>query len=315
LLNTLIAYITIYLVWGATYYFIKLAVQTIDPMYVVGFRFLLGGAGLLCFYFITHLRKRKTGLTLKQFLNAACIGILLLIGGNGLVTYAEKTISSYVAALLISTTPIAVLILDRVLFRKKTNVFAITGAVIGITGTILLLNKGNQILPEIKSYDYIILGAVFLWALGTTLSKKLTLPEDVVLNAGIQSMVAGGISIIAWQFFHPLQSISFSAISNVSYFSLLFLIVVGSLAFVAYGYLLKHEPNHRIVSYSLVNPLIAVLIGIFIGKEEKAPLLIPSLVCILFGLFLLFYGEKIWKEVIRACAKITRHFMLVIVSK
>ncbi len=287
----------VYIVWGSTYYFIKLSVATIPPMYVVGFRFLLGGIGLILF---TLLKNFKRGRNLlpdkKQVLYSIIIGILLLLGGNGMITISEKRIDSYIVALIISTVPIIVLLFDRIILGKRLLLIPVMGAIIGIAGTGLLLYKGNAGKININISILLIFAAAVSWALGTTLSKKLKQSDDVILNTGIQSFAAGIMSIIIWNNFQPVSSMSLKLISTESLYSLLFLIVIGSVAFCSYSFLLKHEPNQRIVSYALVNPVIAVFIGIFIGKEPLVPYLVPSLLIILTGLCFLFYGEKIWNR-------------------
>lgn len=295
LFKIVLSYALVYIVWGSTYYFIKLAVTTIPPMYVVGFRFLFGGLGLIAFTLIMNAKSGKSIIPSKwQILFSAVIGILLLVGGNGMVSVAEKKVDSYIAALIVSTIPIVVLILDKILLGKRLLPFSVFGAIIGITGTWLLLNKGDGFFPNVSIYVLLLFIAVVSWALGTTLSKKFSLPHDVILNTGIQSLVAGTLSIIFWIFFQPLSTISIKSISAESWFSLTYLTIIGSVAFCGYSFLLKHEPNHRVVTYSLVNPVIAVLIGLYIGKESTVPYLILSCVLILTGLFFLFYGERIW---------------------
>jgi drug/metabolite transporter (DMT)-like permease len=298
--KVILSYALVYIVWGSTYFFIKLAVTTIPPMYVVGFRFMFGGIGLIAYTLIVNAKNVKGIIPGKrQILFSVVIGMLLLVGGNGMVSVGEKKVDSYIAALIISTVPIVVLVLDRFLLGKRLLPFSVLGAIVGITGTWLLLNKGDGFVPNVNVYTVVLFVAVVSWALGTTLSKKLSLPGDVILNTGIQSLVAGVFSIVLWNFFQPLSTLSIKSISAQSWFSLAYLTIIGSVAFCAYSFLLKHEPNHRVVTYSLVNPVIAVLIGLYIGKEATVPYLIPSCVLILTGLFFLFYGEKVWNWVRR----------------
>ncbi len=294
LFRIILSYATIYIVWGSTYYFIKLAVTTIPPMYVVAFRFLIGGLGLISYTLLINRKNIKNVLpTGMQILFSSIIGILLLIGGNGLVTIGEMKVDSYIAALLISTVPIVVLVFDRLFLKKRILSVSLFGAGIGVAGTWLLLSNGQTFLPSLNPFTLLLFAAAVSWALGTTLSKKVPLPGDVMMNTGVQSVIAGLLSFIAWNFVHPVHTLPLSTISPVSWFSLTYLTIIGSVAFCAYGFLLKHEPNHRVVSYSLVNPVIAVLIGVFIGQEKTVPFLIPSCILIVSGLFFLFYGEKI----------------------
>ncbi|HMA66155.1 MAG TPA: EamA family transporter, partial [Chitinispirillaceae bacterium] len=167
------------------------------------------------------------------------------------------------------------------------------GAGIGVAGTWLLLNNGQSFLPSLNPFVLFLFAAAVSWAFGTTLSKKVSLPGDVIMNTGVQSLTAGLLSFIVWNFVQPVHTLSLNTISPESWFSLAYLTVIGSVAFCAYSFLLKHEPNHRVVTYSLVNPVIAVLLGVFIGRENPVPFLVPSCFLIVAGLFFLFYGEKI----------------------
>jgi drug/metabolite transporter (DMT)-like permease len=294
LFKIIASYATLYIVWGSTYYFIKLAVTTIPPMYVVAFRFLIGGLGLICYTLIINSKNIKNVIpTGKQILNSSVIGMLLLIGGNGLVTVGEMKVDSYIAALLISTVPIVVLVFDRLILKKKILQVSLYGAGIGVAGTWLLLSNGQTFLPSLNPFVLFLFAAAVSWAFGTTLSKKVSLPHDVIMNTGVQSLTAGLLSFIAWNFIQPVHTLSFDTISPESWFSLAYLTIIGSVAFCAYSFLLKHEPNHRVVTYSLVNPVIAVFLGVFIGQEKVVPFLIPACCLIVTGLFFLFYGEKI----------------------
>jgi drug/metabolite transporter (DMT)-like permease len=294
LFKIIISYATLYIVWGSTYYFIKLAVTTIPPMYVVAFRFLVGGLGLIGYTLLINRKNIKNVIpTGNQILFSSIIGILLLIGGNGMVTVGEMKVDSYIAALLISTVPIVVLVFDRFILKKKILPVSLFGAGIGVAGTWLLLCNGQTFLPSLNPFVLFLFAAAVSWAFGTTLSKKVSLPGDVIMNTGVQSLTAGLVSFIAWNFVQPVTTLSLSTISPQSWFSLAYLTVIGSVAFCAYSFLLKHEPNHRVVTYSLVNPVIAVLLGVFIGQEKTVPFLVPSCFLIVAGLFFLFYGEKI----------------------
>lgn len=294
LFKIILSYATVYIVWGSTYYFIKLAVATIPPMYVVAFRFLIGGLGLIIYTLVVNRRNIKNVIpTGKQILFSSIIGILLLVGGNGMVTIGEMKVDSYIAALLISTVPIVVLVFDRLILKKRILPVSLLGAVIGVAGTWLLLSNGQTFVPSFDPFILLMFVAAVSWALGTTLSKKVALPRDVIMNTGVQSFTAGLLSFIAWNFFQPVQTLSLNTISPESWFSLAYLAIIGSVAFFAYSFLLKHEPNHRVVTYSLVNPVIAVFLGVFIGHEKTVPFLVPSCILILCGLFFLFYGERI----------------------
>ena len=298
-MRTLFAYLTIYLVWGSTYFAIKLCVQTIPPFWVVGLRFLLGGLFLII---LIILKKRlKPFPTLKQFGSSMIIGCLLLIGGNGLITIAQRKVDSYLAALIVAACPMAVMMWDRFILRKKIRFVHIIGAVLGLTGVALLLYHGNLNFHVFSLEIGLMAAGVLLWALGTTLSKKLTLPNDNLVNAAIQLFGVGILVIVVLRPLIHIPAVASVGWSLTSILGLAYLTLFGSIALVAYAYLLKHEPNHRVVSYVFVNPPLAMFLGILAGKEMAVPFLVPALFLLLGGLALIFYGEKLmgkWSELI-----------------
>lgn len=293
MIPVILSYITVYIVWGSTYFFIKAAVETIPPFYIVGIRFLAGGIILL-----TIARLRGTLKILpdrKAVFSSVFIGFLLLILGNGLVTVAEKKVDSYLAALLIATTPIMVLAIDRVLFRKEVSFINLIGALIGLGGVALLLFDGTGYMPKISLHLMLIFTGVFFWSLGTAFAKRLPLPRDNFVNSGIQLITVGFLTLLVLQFIQPVSAVAWHTTTSWSWLSLGFLSIFGTLALCSYAYLCTHEPNHRVVSYALVNPVIAVVIGLFLGGETKVPFIIPGVSGILLGLFFMLYGDRVVK--------------------
>lgn len=281
------AYLMVYTVWGSTYFFIKIAVEELPAFIVVGIRFLLGGLLLFLFAQVSGALRKKV--TFNEVLNSVLIGILLLVGGNGLVSIAVKSVDSYLAALIVATTPMVVLLFDKFLFNKMVPITGWFGTIIGIIGVAFLLIKENSVLPSINFPSLLVMFAVSLWALGTSLTKVLKLPENSVVNGAIQLTLVGiGTLIIANQF-TPLSAISWSTISLKTYSAIFYLIIFGSLALASYAWLLYNEPNSRVMTYAFINPLIAIILGIAFGGEKPVPWLFVGTGLILLGLFLMFY--------------------------
>lgn len=290
-----LSYGTIYIVWGSTYFFIRMAVQTIPPFYVVGFRFVFGGVFFMIFSLITG--RLKTIPRLKEVLATLILSTLLLLGGNGLVTIAEQELSSYLTALIIATTPIVIAVFNRVLFKMGVSGIRLFGILIGIAGVGFLLYDGQSVLTSLNPAVLMVWGGTLSWGFATSIGHRVSVPKDNFVNSGIQMLFAGIVSLVGVTLSHqPLphlyKSFSFSSMVGVAY-----LAVVGSLAFGAYNYLIAHEPSIRIVSYSLVNPVIAVLLGILIGNEEATPYLLIGLPFILIGLFFMLYGEHFLRRI------------------
>lgn len=289
-----LSYLAIYLIWGSTYYFIAEAVETIPPSWILAIRWSMGGLFFLLLSLIKN--KGKLHASKKNILSSVLIGFLLLIGGNGLVTIAEKTIDSYIAALLISTVPLVVSLFNFFLFRIRISFLQLFGVVTGFCGVALLLYNGDSSSFELSPAVLLVMAGICSWALGTTLGARLSVSKDIFLNSSIQMITAAVLSTVTA--FRTTENIPelFSSFSSKSVLSLLYLIVFGSLAIGAFNYLIRNEPSIRLTSYALVNPVIATLIGIFIGGEEVRSFLFAGLPLIITGLGIMIYGDKLKKN-------------------
>ncbi|MBN1642251.1 MAG: EamA family transporter [Anaerolineae bacterium] len=284
-----LCYITLYIVWGSTYLAIKLAVETIPPFYVVGLRYLVGGALLLG---LSASRVRGRGRpTLRHALASALLGSLLLIGGNGLITIAEQTVDSYVAALIIANTPLVVAGFDWLLFRQRISAVRLAGIAIGVSGVGLLLYNGDAAVGGLSPGVGMIMGGVGCWGLATSLGPHVRTYPDPLANSGMQMLFVGVVCTVGAALLAPSASQILPALSARSALALLYLSVVGSLAFGAYTYLIAHEPASRVVSYALVNPVIATLLGLLLDGETPVPLLAAGLPLVLVGVGMMLYGE------------------------
>lgn len=281
------SYATVYIVWGSTYFFIKMAVETIPPFYVVGLRFLLGGLLLLALAFFTgRLRPFPSP---KEIGYSILLGLFLLLGGNGLITLAEKQVDSYLAALIVASTPIVVALIDRIVLKKTIPFINLSGILLGILGVAFLVYNGHSIMSSLSPYILLVLAGILSFGSGTSIGHRLAAPRDAVVNSGIQMLFVGAISTLGMMFWG--EPLIIPAISWPSWFGLIYLAVVGSFAFIAFNYLLTNEPGIRVASYALVNPVIAVLLGLFLGNETPVPYLMVGLPLILCGVFLMLYGK------------------------
>ena len=287
-----VCYAAIYIVWGSTYFAIKVAVSTMPAVVVVGARWLVGGALFLLYAWATG-REREIPIA-KEVWSSVVLGIVLVAIPNLLVTTAEKTVDSYLAAICASSIPMCVALFDRFIIGKKAGWPAIIGIILGMIGVSAVVYNGHSMFASINSGVVLLAAAMVPWAWGTSISHRMALPKDNVINTGLQMAVGGVVCSLptVLSFGSAGASVGFSSASLVA---LGYLGVIGSLAFGAYTYLLKHEPAVRIASYAFVNPLIAVGIGIGIGKEGATPYLGFGLGLVLSGLFLMFYGELILK--------------------
>jgi drug/metabolite transporter (DMT)-like permease len=284
-----LSYLTIYIVWGSTYFAIKQAVATIPPFYVIGFRFTIGGLLLLLFSYLTG---RITALpTWHEILAAVFLGLFLLVVGNGLITVAEQKVDSYLASLTVAATPIFVAFFDRVLIGKRISLLRVAAIAIGLAGVALLLYDGHSLASSLTPEMLMVVGGVASWAFATSLGHRLHVYKDSLVNSSMQMIFVGIVSLAGSSFLYPPLSQVLPTISRNSALGLAYLALFGSLAYAAYNHLIAHEPAARAISYSLVNPVIALLLGLLLGNESPAPLLAAGLPLILIGVFLMLYGE------------------------
>lgn len=295
-LLVLISYLTIYIVWGSTYFFIKMAVETIPPFFVIGFRWLLGGVIILGFSLFTGRLKRCP--TWGEIGAAAILGTLLLLVGNGLISIAERKVDSYLVALVLALTPIVIAFFDWLLFKKQLSIMNMTGILLGIIGVALLLYNGESLASSLTLELILVVGGLLSWSFATCLGHKLKVYPDILVNSGIQMLLVGVVCILLVIFTGPPLIKIIPGFSVSSWFGAWYLAIVGSLAFCAYTYLIANEPAIRIASYAFVNPLIATFLGLIIAKETPVPFLGYGLPLILAGLFLMIYAEVIINKTI-----------------
>ncbi|HET6450999.1 MAG TPA: EamA family transporter [Spirochaetia bacterium] len=290
------SYATIYLVWGSTYFFIRQSVLTIPPMWVLAIRWLIGGALLLA---AAGVRGGLRALpSWRAVLSSIVLGTFLLLGGNGLMTIAERHIESYVAALLASSTPIVVAVIDSVLLRKPLTVARVLGVVFGIVGVAVLLYNGQSVASSLNVSVLLGLAGILSWGLATSLAHRFPVSGDNTVSSGIQMLFVGVVSAAVCAITGPAPSAVLARASTLSLVSVIYLGVLGSLAFSAYAWLVQVEPAERVVSYALVNPVIALFIGLAFGGETATPYLGAGVAVVLVGLAFMLYGERLltWRR-------------------
>jgi drug/metabolite transporter (DMT)-like permease len=288
----ILSYLAIYIVWGSTYFFIKMGVESIPPFYLVGFRFLFGGLGFLAISLAAgQLRKMPT---LQEMLAALFLGSLLLLLGNGFVSLAERSVDSYLAALFIASTPFCVAFFNRIFFKEKLPLFRLLGMLSGILGVGLILYNGSNILSSFTPGVGLIFVGLLCWALATSVGHKIKVHPNNLVNSGMQMLFAGILGVVFSSFIYPPLPALLPTITVRSWIGLSYLTVLGGMAFYCYAYLIKNEPSIRVVSYSIINPVIAVALGICIGNEKPAHFLLLGFPLVLLGLVLMMYGGRIF---------------------
>ena len=277
-----IALLALYIVWGSTYLAIRFAVETIPPFLMAGTRFLVSGAILLIW-------RRAAGdaiPTPRQWRSTAIVGILLLLGGNGLVSFAEKRIASGVAALIVGTVPLWLVLIEAIRpGGVRPSPLAILGLLIGFGGIYLLVGPEDFNSASLQ-FDAFGIGTVvlaaFLWSLGSIYSRGADLPTSSLMATGAE-MLTGGLVILAFSAsIGEWRDFNFTAVTSSSWIGLVYLITFGSMVgFVSYIWLLQNAPVSLVATYAYVNPLVAVFLGAWLANETlNARILVAALIII-----------------------------------
>ncbi|GAB4570659.1 MAG: drug/metabolite exporter YedA [Anaerolineales bacterium] len=267
-----IALITLYIVWGSTYFGIKVAIETIPPFFHAGIRFLVSGLIILAW----QKAAKQEMPTRKQWVSTAIIGTLLLLGGNGLVSWAEQFIPSGIAALIIATVPLWLVIMEALRPGGiKPTWQAIVGLLVGFVGIFILAGpaeiSGSQ--SNLNSFGVAaLLAATVLWAFGSIYSKTADLPKASMVTTGAE-MLMGSIGLFAVSLLTgELNGWDPAGISNRSILGVLYLIFIGSIVgFGSYIWLLQNAPISLVATYAYVNPIVAVILGYLLGNEALEP--------------------------------------------
>jgi len=264
----LLAFLAIYIIWGSTYLFIRFGVETLPPLMMAGARFLVAGSLLYGW-------NRRHGLpppTMPQWRSATIIGALLLLVGNGGVTWAEQIIPSGVTALLISTSPIWFVVLDWIWFgaaRPAGKVVA--GLALGLSGIAWLIgpdkifNGGGFPLAGIL----VLMLATISWAAGSLYSRRASLPSSPFMATATEMICGGALLLLVSTLTGEPWRLDPAAVTLKSLFAVGYLTLFGSLVgFTAYVWLLRVVSPARVSTYAFVNPVIAVFLGWTLGGEE-----------------------------------------------
>jgi drug/metabolite transporter (DMT)-like permease len=282
----ILAFGLVYLFWGSTYLAIDIAVQTIPPALMCGVRFAIAGVVMLAVCAATG---RTIWYSPKQIALAAVVGILLLMGGNLTLSWAEQTVASGLAALIIAITPLWFLVLDSLLLgHHRISWRGKAGLALGIVGLFVLF------WPELHSTSALgrrellasiaLIGGSFLWALGSVLSKRWQSGMDVFSATGWQVTAAG-----AANFLFALMNRDFSRVTWTTrgVTATLYLVVCGSwIGYTAYIWLLEHVPTSKVSTYAYVNPVVAVFLGWLVLHERVDRFIVMGSVIVVLSVVL-----------------------------
>lgn len=256
----------VYVAWGSTYVAIRIMDQTIPPLIGAGVRYLL--AGVAMYGFLWARRGTPPRVRSRELASVALVSVLLLTGGNGFVSYAERYVPAGLAALVVASVPLWLLVI-RLLTRDRPRGATLAGLCVGFLGVGLLVLRGGAAQGVSVPHLLIVLAASLSWALGSWASSKLPMPSDIAAGTALEMLIGGSVLAVLG----PLLGERWSSIalhaSSGSLLAVAYLALVGSvLAFTAYVWLLQHAPISQVSTYAYVNPTVAVLLGVLLLGER-----------------------------------------------
>ena len=282
-----IALLTVWVVWGSTYFGIKVAVETMPPLLAGGSRFLVAGSILAL---VIALRGTSLRITRRELLGTSIAGLLLLTLGVGLVHVAETRIDSSIAAMIAGTVPLQIILMR---LASGQNVARATrlSTLAGLSGLALV------VLPGLGSGSTalglaIMLSATISWSIGSFLSGRLGMPRDPFVATAYE-MLAGGffltLGALAFGEWRDLGASTFAASSVAAW---VYLVIVGSLiGFTAYAWLLRVAPISLVVTHQYVNPLVAIVLGVVLLAERPGPLALLGSLLIIGAVYVAIRAE------------------------
>ncbi len=267
--KTLLAFAIIYLAWGSTYLAIRIGVREVPPFLFAAMRFLVAGAILYGWM----VAKGERSPTRRQWASAALLAVLIFVMDYGLLFWAEQRVPSGLAAIMMATIP-AFMALSEILFLRtqRLTLRLAVALLIGLGGVAVLmshsLNFGLGGEPIDTAGAIALIVGSLSWSIGSVLSRKLPLPESKVMSSGMQMLAGGALLALASAGLGELRGFHPAAVSRGAWLSLLYLIVAGSIiGYTAYVWLIHHESPTKVGTYAYVNPVVAVLLGYFMGGE------------------------------------------------
>ena len=301
----IVAFAIVYVVWGSTYFFIQMAVHGFPPFILGAFRFILAGLIMAAWCVI----KGENLFAIRGIKHAIISGILLLFFGNGIIIWVEQSMPSAMVAITVSSAPLWFVLLDKPKwtenFRSKS---IITGMLIGLAGVILLFSEQISKIfsmpdttPVKMSSMILLLFGAIAWAGGSLYSKYKPAQGSIIVISTWQ-MLAAGIAFIPGILIRgELNGFQWQEVPYESWMSLIYLVIMGSIAgFSAYVWLLQVRTAMQVSTYAYVNPVVAVLLGVFFANEKITGIQIAGLIIILGSVLLInmakYRREKLAKK-------------------
>jgi drug/metabolite transporter (DMT)-like permease len=267
----LLAFAIIYFVWGSTFLAIRVGVHEVPPFLLAAIRFFVAGIALYGWMRL----KGTPAPSRREWLGASLLGTLIFVIDYGCVFWAEQHVPSGIAAVVLATIPVFITLLEIVFLRTQRLTLRLSLAlIVGIFGVAVLVNHSFSLgeVPINRAGAIALLVAAFTWSIGTILTRRLPLPASKPMSAAAQ-MLTGGVQLfVLTAVSGEFAGFRVQAVSWNAWFALVYLIIAGSIVgFTAYVWLLHYESPTKVGTYAYVNPVVAVILGYFLGGEAVGP--------------------------------------------
>lgn len=280
---------SVYIFWGATYLAIRFAVESFPPFLMASIRWSIAGLVLYGWMRLSGAERPN----FVQWKTAAIVGLCLLVGGNGLVSWAEQEVASSIAAITIGSVPLWIVMIDAVRPKGvKPNTRTVLGILIGFLGIFILINpleSSNQLSSREWLSMLAILGAAFFWSIGSIFSREniRKLPDKPLMASAMEMLAGAALLLLTGTILGEWKMVDLSRIQPHSLVGLVYLVIFGSLVgYVSYSWLLGVASTPLVSTYAYVNPLVAVLLGGLLGGEAVTLRVISAGILIIGAVFL-----------------------------
>lgn len=288
-----LALLMLYVAWGSTYLAIRYAVESLPPFFMAGTRFLVAGL-------VVYGWRRLAGdpaPARRHWRSAATIGLFMLVGGLGGVTWAEQSVPSGITALIVAAVPLWIALVDALRpGGKRPSWQTAAGLLVGMTGILILagptVSSGDKGSSHLASVIVLLL-ATLSWAVGSVYSRGAELPKSTLLGAGME-MLAGSAGLYIFGLATgEAEHLDLAAVSTRSLMGMGYLIVVGSLVgYATYTWLLRVAPTSTVATYAFANPIVAVILGAVVANEVLTPQVLIAIPVILFAVAIINFPNR-----------------------
>ncbi|PWG04390.1 DMT family transporter [Polaribacter aquimarinus] len=279
----ILAFFAIYVIWGSTYLFNKIAVTELPPFFLASIRFFTAGCMMILIAFLTKVNLK---ISRKEFKNICITAFFFLVYGNSVFVWSLQFVDSGFGSLIASTNPLFVLIMMRIIDRKPMQKKSMIGVILGILGMILLITQEELVTTQNTLIGILVmLTCVISWSYGSLFVAKATLPKNFLVSTGYQ-MIFGSLFLAIVSFaFQENWSSPLNWTTNVQVSMIILIIFGGIIAFTAFNFLLKRVSPEKVSTSAYVNPVIALFMGWYFLDENLSAQSIIASVILLTGVY------------------------------